>query len=143
MYFLISLSYLKLHLACYEFSCFHVFLPQRTHKDQGRNGGTLVTFLSGNSAKLVRSKSDKEIVDMCMSILKRLFPEEVCMLRLQTFLLLCWNLEGHDSPPIMSFFIGYLKLCPALRSSIYDVHKKIRFLTPPVHMGWTSPPPCG
>src|SRR6218665_868611 len=114
MYFLISLSYLKLHLACYEFSCFHVFLPQRTHKDQGRNGGTLVTFLSGNSAKLVRSKSDKEIVDMCMSILKRLFPEEVCMLRLQAFLLLCWNLEGHDSPPVMSFFIGYLKPCPAL-----------------------------
>ncbi|ESO09302.1 hypothetical protein HELRODRAFT_190449 [Helobdella robusta] len=38
--------------------------------------GILTTFLTGNSAKIVKSMSDKDIISMCMNTLKKLFPEE-------------------------------------------------------------------
>lgn len=58
------------------FTVFYDLTVRCKRKDQPDGEALLVTFLSGNSAKLVRSKSDKEIVDMCIAALKQLFPEE-------------------------------------------------------------------
>ena len=41
------------------------------------DGGVLVSFLSAESARVVRGKSDAEIIDLCVESLRKLFPQEV------------------------------------------------------------------
>jgi len=54
-----------------------LFIVQMSNENQKSTGGTLVAFLSGDAANIIFDKSDEEIVDMCVSSLCKLFPEEV------------------------------------------------------------------
>ena len=42
-----------------------------------------MSFLTGHSARIVREKSDKEIVAICIDKLRSMFPEEVRVLQVQ------------------------------------------------------------
>ncbi len=51
------------------FSC----VPQASSS----SNGVLASYLSGKAATLVNQKTDEEIVEMCVGVLRKLFPEEV------------------------------------------------------------------
>lgn len=52
------------------------FLQQANEKSK-KASNVLMTVLSGDSAVQAQTMTDKEVVDSCMSILRKLFPYKV------------------------------------------------------------------
>ena len=49
------------------------------HQEEGREdrGHVLMTWVSGSAIRLIEDKTDQEVVDMCVDVLRKVFSDKV------------------------------------------------------------------